>query len=145
MKTIALLIFILSGSITMAQQKDFINPRPIGYSDAVTHVGGKTIYVSGQVSVNESGELVGKGDLQAQTIQVFENLKRVLQQAGATFEDVVKVNIYIVNCRPEDVALVREIRKSYLAQKLPPASTLVGVTSLVNPDFLIEIEVVAVR
>lgn len=127
----------------MAQKKN-INPRPVGYSDAVTVSGGKTIYVSGQVPINEKGELVGKGDLKAQTIQVFENLKKVLAQAGATLEDVVKVNIYIVNCKPEDVATFRAVRKTYFLQD-PPASTLVGVTSLVDLDFMIEMEVVAVK
>jgi 2-iminobutanoate/2-iminopropanoate deaminase len=140
---IAFLFFIQTNA--MSQQIDFINSRPVGYSDAVVVTGGKTIYVSGQVALSESGVLVGKGDLHAQTIQVFENLKRVLKQADATFQDVVKVNIYIVNCKPEDVALVRELRKNYLSASQPPASTLVGVTSLVNPDFLIEIEVVAVK
>ncbi len=127
----------------MAQKKN-INPRPVGYSDAVTVSGGQTIYVSGQVPINEKGELVGKGDLKAQTIQVFENLKKVLAQAGATLEDVVKVNIYIVNCKPEDVATFRAVRKTYFVQD-PPASTLVGVTSLVDLDFMIEMEVVAVK
>jgi reactive intermediate/imine deaminase len=127
----------------MAQKKN-ISPRPVGYSDALTVSGGQTIYVSGQVPVNEKGEAVGKGDLKAQTIQVFENVKKVLAQANATLEDVVKVNIYIVNCKPEDVATFRAVRKTYFAQN-PPASTLVGVTSLVDPDFLIEIEVVAVK
>lgn len=127
----------------MAQKKN-INPRPVGYSDAVTVSGGQTTYVSGQVPVNEKGEPVGIGDLKAQTIQVFENLKKVLAQSGATLEDVVKVNIHIVNCKPEDVATFRAVRKTYFV-KDPPASTLVGVTSLVDPDFLIEIEVVVVK
>lgn len=145
MKSLIPFIIILLSTATMAQQKDFVNPRTLGYSDAVSVNHGKTIYVSGQVALNEAGQLVGKNDLKAQTIQVFENLKRVLTQAGATFQDVVKVNIYIVNCKPEDVALFRELRKQYFSATQPPASTLVGVTSLVNPDFLIEIEVVAVK
>ncbi len=144
MKHFTLLLFFALNIPLMAQIKKSINPRPVGYSDAVSISGGQTIYVSGQVPVNEKGELVGKGDLKAQTIQVFENLKKVLAQAGATLEDVVKVNIYIVNCKPEDVATFRAVRKTYFV-KDPPASTLVGVTSLVDPDFLIEIEVVAVK
>ena len=143
MKLIICLALILADFAAMAQKKN-INPRPVGYSDAVTVSGGQTTYVSGQVPVNEKGQLVGKGDLKAQTIQVFENLKKVLAQSGATLEDVVKVNIYIVNCKPEDVATFRAVRKTYFV-KDPPASTLVGVTSLVDPDFLIEIEVVAVK
>ena len=128
----------------MAQKKEFINPKSVGYSDATVVSGGRTIYISGQVPLNAAGAVVGKGDLKAQTIQVFENIQRVLAQAGATFADVVKVNTYIVNCQPKDVAVFREVRKSYFSTSQPPASTLVGVTSLVDPDFLIEIEVVAV-
>lgn len=128
----------------MSQKKEFINPKPVGYSDALVVTGGKTIYISGQVPTNTMGLLVGKGDLKAQTIQVFENIQRLLVQAGASFTDVVKVNTYIVNCQPKDVAVVREVRKAYLSASQPPASTMVGVTSLVDPDFLIEIEVVAV-
>lgn len=143
MKLLVTFLLLLLTTHSMAQKKN-INPRPVGYSDAVTVSGGQTTYVSGQVPVNEKGELVGKGDLKAQTIQVFENLKKVLAQSGATLEDAVKVNIYIVNCKPEDVATFRAVRKTYFV-KDPPASTLVGVTSLVDPDFLIEIEVVAVK
>ncbi len=144
MRSTLVLLLLFASFSTMAQKKEFINPRPVGYSDATVVVGGKTIYISGQVPLNADGKIVGKGDLRAQTIQVFENIQRLLAQAGATFTDVVKVNIYIVNCQPKDVAVVREVRKSYLSASQPPASTLVGVTSLVDPDFLIEIEVVAV-
>jgi enamine deaminase RidA (YjgF/YER057c/UK114 family) len=137
------LALMLATSSLMAQQKRQINPRTLGYSDAVMVSGGTAIYVSGQVPTNDKGELIGKGDLRAQTIQVFENLKKVLAQAGADLENVVKVNTYIVNCKPDDVAVFRAVRKTYFL-KDPPASTLVGVTSLVDPGFLIEIEVVAV-
>jgi enamine deaminase RidA (YjgF/YER057c/UK114 family) len=135
---------ILSTHVMMAQNNDYINPRPVGYSDAVVVHGGKTIYISGQVPLDASGAVVGKGDLKAQTIQVYENIKKLLAQAGATYDQVVKVNTYIVNCKPADVAIVREVRKAYFSPKTPPASTMVGVTSLVDPEFLIEIEVVAV-
>jgi enamine deaminase RidA (YjgF/YER057c/UK114 family) len=138
-----LAVFLSLSYNTMSQQKQFVNPRSVGYSDEVIVQGGKTIYVSGQVPVNESGEIVGRGDLRTQTVQVFENIKKLLAQAGANFKDVVKVNVYIVNCKPTDVAIVREVRKSYLSDTHPPASTMVGVTSLVDPEFLIEIEVVA--
>lgn len=143
MKTILFFLF-LSTQVIMAQNNDYINPRAVGYSDAVVVHGGKTIYISGQVPVDAQGKVVGKGDLRMQTVQVFENIKKLLEQSGATYAQVVKVNTYIVNCKPEDVAIVREVRKAYFSQKTPPASTMVGVTSLVDPDFLIEIEVVAV-
>jgi enamine deaminase RidA (YjgF/YER057c/UK114 family) len=129
-------------------QTRFLNPLTLcptfGWTHVVTSTGGKTIYVSGQVSVNECGEVVGKGDLLKQTEQTFENLKQALTVAGATFRDVVKSNLYVVGLKPEHVPIIREVRSRYFWAEHPPASTLVGVTALVNPDWLIEIEVIAV-
>ena len=126
----------------------FLNPLLLnptnGWTHVVTVTGGKTIYISGQVSVNERGEVVGKGDLQAQTQQTFENLKHALTAAGATFRDVVKSNIYVVGLKPEHVPILREVRSRYFWAEHPPVSTLVGVEALVGPDWLIEIELVAV-
>src|SRR5262249_39051978 len=77
-------------------ETQFLNPPGLcptfGWTHVVTAAGGKTVHVSGQVSVNERGEVVGKGDLKAQTQQAFENLKTALAAAGATFRDVVKMN-----------------------------------------------------
>ncbi len=128
-----------------SQQRRFINPeglvKPTGYSHVV--MAGGTVYVSGQVPSNEHGEVVGKGDLRAQVVRVYENLKICLQSAGLSFSDVVKMNTYVVNYKPEDISIIREVRKAYLPAENPPASTLVGVSALVHPDYLIEIEVVA--
>jgi enamine deaminase RidA (YjgF/YER057c/UK114 family) len=110
----------------------------------VSASGGRTVYVSGQVSANAKGEVVGKGDIKAQTTQVFENLKIALAAAGAGPKDVVKTNIYVVNFKAEDIPAIRDIRNAFFANVEPPASTLVGVTALANPDWLIEIEVIAV-
>jgi enamine deaminase RidA (YjgF/YER057c/UK114 family) len=129
-------------------QTQFLNPSTLcptfGWTHVVTATGGKTVYVSGQVSVNERGEVVGKGDLRAQTVQTFENLKLALATAGATFQQVIKSNIYVVGLRPEQVAIVREVRARYFNAAQPPASTLVGVSALAAADWLIEVEVVAV-
>jgi len=129
-------------------QKQFISPPTLnptnGFSHVVVAPAGKTIYVSGQVSVNQKAEVVGKGDLRAQTEHTFENLKAALAAAGATFADVVKVTYFVVDLKPDSVVHVREVRKKYLSAENPPASTLVGVAALVVPDWLIEIEVVAV-
>jgi enamine deaminase RidA (YjgF/YER057c/UK114 family) len=126
----------------------FVNPANLAPTNGWTHVvastGGKTIYVSGQVSVNERGEVVGQGDLRAQTEQTFENIKRALSAEGASFRDVVKSNLYVVGLKPEVVPIIREVRSRYFDKRQPPASTLVGVSALVGPDWLIEIEVVAV-
>lgn len=128
--------------------KQYISPPTLnptnGFSHAVTATGGKTIYVSGQVSVNEKAEVVGKGDFRAQVEHTFENLTAALAAAGATFKDVIKVTYFVVGLTPELVAHVREVRRKYLDPDHPPASTLVGVAALVVPDWLIEIEVIAV-
>ena len=128
--------------------KQFLNPpalnTPNGFTHVVTATGAKTIYVSGQVSVNEKAEVVGKGDFRAQVERTFENLRAALAAAGATFKDVVKVTYFVVGLKSEHVPVVREIRSKYLDAANPPASTLVGVAALVVPDWLIEIEVTAV-
>ncbi len=128
--------------------KEFINPPALnptnGFTHVVTATGGKTIHVSGQVSVNEKAEVVGKGDFRAQVERTFENLKTALAAAGATFRDVVKITYFVVDLKPDLVPVVREVRRMYLDPDRPPASTLVGVAALVVPDWLIEIEVTAV-
>lgn len=128
--------------------KQFINPPELNPTNGFTHVvsatAGKTIYVSGQVSVNERAEVVGKGDLRAQVERVFANLTVALASAGATFHDVVKITYFVVDLKPEHVAHVREVRSKYLNMDAPPASTLIGIAALVVPEWLIEIEVVAI-
>jgi enamine deaminase RidA (YjgF/YER057c/UK114 family) len=128
--------------------KQFLNPPGLGPTSGWTQVvassGGKTIYVSGQVSVDEHGQLVGKGDLRVQTEKTFANLEVALKAAGASFRDVVKMNLYVVGLKPEVVPSIREVRSRYVSNESPPASTLVGVSALVGQDWLIEIEAVAV-
>ena len=125
-----------------------INPpgllTPRGYTQVVTATGGRTVYISGQVAANAKGELVGKGDLKAQTTQVFENLKSALASAGAGPKDVVKMTMFVVNFKTEDIPAIRDLRNAFFAGVEPPASTLVGVSALANPDWLIEIEMIAV-
>ena len=129
--------------------KQYVNPKELGaapkfYSHAVTVSGqGKLIHVSGQVSWEPDGELVGAGDMRAQCQQVFKNLTNVLRAAGAGWGDIIKMNSYMVNVNAENVAAFREMRAGYLKPGQMPASTLVGVTSLVQPELLLEVEVVA--
>ena len=128
-------------------EKEFLNPAgmPVlpGFSQVVTATEGKIVFISGQVALNANNEVVGKGDLRAQVIQTFENLKRALAAVGATFDDVLKTNTYIVNYTPDMIGVVREVRSQYLPQEKPPASTLIGVQALVLEDLLIEIEAFA--
>ncbi len=125
----------------------FLNPaglsKPMGYTQVVVAQPGKVVYVSGQVPLNARGEVVGKSDLRAQVTQVMDNLKTALAAAGATMNDVVKANYYVVNLKPEQVPVIREVRSKYFSAEHPPAGTLIGVTSLVQEGYMIEIEVVA--
>lgn len=124
-----------------------INPPQLGgfgtYSHVVSARGARTIYVSGQVAMDKEGKIVGKGDLRAQTKQVFENLKVCLEAAGASFADVVKITTYVKGFKADQRLPITEIRNQYLVKPLP-ASTLVGVETLVLDDLLIEVEAIAV-
>jgi enamine deaminase RidA (YjgF/YER057c/UK114 family) len=129
-------------------KRAFINPagvRRIGaFSHAAATKGGVTVYVSGQIALDKEGNVVGKGDLRAQTRQVFENVGMILEEAGGNFNDVVKITQYVVGLKPEHRALITEVRKNYVNQTDPPASTMVGVPSLVIDGLLIEVEAIAV-
>ncbi|MDH5535554.1 MAG: RidA family protein [Betaproteobacteria bacterium] len=129
-------------------EKRFFNPeglaRPGVYTPVVAVSGGRTIYISGQVSQNADGELVGRGDLAVQAEQVYRNLELALQGAGAGFGDVVKINVYVVGYRAEYRSLLNAVRSRYVSKDNPPVSTLIGVQVLARDGFLIEIEAVAV-
>jgi reactive intermediate/imine deaminase len=117
---------------------------PMGtYSQAVRVETGDAIWihVSGQIAIDLEGNLVEPGDVRAQTRQVFENLRAILEANGATFADVVKIGTYLTTL--DDLAGMREVRGEYLTSE-PPASTAVQVVALVVPDALIEIDLVAV-
>lgn len=128
--------------------KKFIQPaelaKPVGYTHTVSAEGGRMVFISGQVAFDANNRIVGAGDLRAQTEQVLKNLGVALAAAGATFADIVKWTTYVVNFKPADRAVIAEVRGRILAGNPPPASTLIGVQSLVVPELLIEIEAVAV-
>ena len=131
---------------SMARER--LNPaglvRPTGYSHVVATRGGKQVFVSGQISLDGEGNLVGKGDLKAQAEKVFENLRVALAAAGATPEDVVKLNTYVVGYKPSDLAVLREVRSRAFGDTALAASTLVGVQALAREGLLIEVEAIAV-
>ena len=114
------------------------------YTQVVTARGTRTVYISGQVAIDAQGELVGGDDLGAQTEQVMLNLELALAAAGASFEQVVKIVTYVVDYESENRATIAAVRDRHLPTDKPPASTLVGVTALAAPDYLIEIEAIAV-
>lgn len=128
-------------------ERRFLSPDtlapPFGYSHVVEATGARTIYISGQVPLDTKGELVGAGDLEAQTRRVFENLTAALEAAGAQWSDVVKLNYYLRDVG--QIAVIRAIRDEYLDPERRPASTLVEVSGLFRDDVLIEVDAVAVR
>lgn len=116
---------------------------PTGYTHVTVVPAGRQVHISGQVALDAEGNVVGKGDLAKQTEQVFANLKTALAAAGADFSKVFKMVTYVVNLTPDKLPAVRGVRGRIFGEGPYPASTLVGVTALVNPDLLIEIEVIA--
>jgi enamine deaminase RidA (YjgF/YER057c/UK114 family) len=132
-------------------EKKFLNPdnlpdwRPVFSQVVVVKSRGvHTIYIAGQVSVDEGRELIGTGDLKLQAEQAFGNLVRALAAAGASTADVVKINIYVKHYKPSDAAIVREAFQRAFPHRNPPASTWLGVESLAQAGFLIEVDAVAV-
>lgn len=127
--------------------RKFINPpglKPLGmYTQVTVAQGGSVAFISGQVSVDASGKVVGAGNMEAQAVQVFENIKAALTAAGATFENVIKLNIYIVGFSQERRKAVMDVRGRYISHDNPPAATMIGVDQLVEPELLLEIEAVA--
>lgn len=148
MKKIFVLVVILMGCLPLIAQTEFINPKglaaPRGYTHVITTKPGKMVFISGQVAMDKEGHLLGKGDLRAQTKQVFENLKTALASAGATFDDVVKITWYVKGYNPQLLPILRDVRDEYVKKEAPPTSTLVGVTSLFQDDYLLEVDAVAV-
>jgi len=122
------------------QPKSLNDPRP-RYSQGILNSGGKLLFVAGQTASDKDGNVVGKGDIRAQTEQVFANLKAVLKAAGGTLDNLVMTTTYITD---------REYREGYNEvrrgqyKKNPPTSTLVIVKGLAHPDYLIEIAGIAV-
>jgi Putative translation initiation inhibitor, yjgF family len=141
-----LAVFFLASALTADQAPlTHSNPaklnKPNGYSHVVTAAPGQTLYISGQVALDESGKVMGAGDMQAQAKQVFENLRIALNGAGADFSNVVKLNYYITDV--SQVQKVRDVRNQYILSDFP-ASTLVEVKALVRPEFMIEVDAIAV-
>lgn len=122
-------------------------PAPDGVAPAAaySHVvlgTGRFVAVSGQLALDEDGRLVGAGDPAAQARQVFENLRRCLAAAGATFDDVVKLSFFVTDMA--HMPAVRAARDAHIPADRLPAASAVQVAALIGPEFLLEIEAYAV-
>ena len=125
-----------------------LNPdtRPVNpaFTNAVVVTGQvRTVYIGGQDAVNAAGEIVGKGDLRAQVRQVFVNLRGCLETAGAGLEHVVKWNVYVVRGQPIEPGY-EVFGEVWGDRPNPPAITMAYVAALANPDFLVEMDAIAV-
>ena len=131
--------------------KEFLNPPdlpnwPQAFSQVVIVKSGaaRTIYIAGQVAVDKNKNLIGEGDLRVQAGQAFKNLEIALAAAGATTADVVKLNIYVKNYKPADATVISEALRRAFPHLHLPASTWLGVETLAEEGFLIEVDAIAV-
>ncbi|MBI1968111.1 MAG: RidA family protein [Gemmatimonadetes bacterium] len=124
----------------------YLNPGTLatieGFTSAVRI--GSTVYISGQVALDDQGRVVGPEDLQAQARQAFANLTHVLQIAGATPEDVTKLTIYVVNLKPGEFDAIRQAAPAFFPQRNPPAGVIVGIQSLPKQGLLIAVDATAI-
>jgi 2-iminobutanoate/2-iminopropanoate deaminase len=119
-------------------------PAPMrggAFSSGVEAPSGRTVYVSGQVSMDAEGNVVGEGDITAQTEAVLKHVKTVVEEAGGGMEDIVKLTVFITDMRLYDE--IHEVRRRYFEEPFP-ASSMVEVSALIDPRLLIEIEAIAV-
>lgn len=130
--------------------KQHLNPPELpdwsgSFSQVVIVEGeGRTVYVSGQVSVDGDNEVVGRGDLEAQARRAFENLEAALVAAGARPAEVVRLGVYVKDYRPEQAGVIRDAMQQVFGTENLPASTWLGVQSLALDELLIEVEATAV-
>jgi enamine deaminase RidA (YjgF/YER057c/UK114 family) len=125
-----------------------INPpelgTPPGYSQIVEVTAGRIIFIAGQTALDRDGNVVGRNDFAAQAEQVFHNLSIALQASRCTAANLVKLTVFLTDM--DNLARYREARNRFFASVTPPAApavTLVEVSKLYGPDFLIEIEAIA--
>jgi enamine deaminase RidA (YjgF/YER057c/UK114 family) len=125
----------------------YLNPSSLSKPTGYTHVvevpsGGRTLYLSGQIAFDAQGELVGAGDFARQAEQVFANIDAALKASGASFANVVRLDMYVTDM--SQLAALRAARDKYIDTKHPPASTLVQVSRLARDGLLLEVEATAV-
>lgn len=118
-------------------------PAPVTFSHVVVATGTRLIFVSGQVAEDSQGNLIGAGDMTVQARQVFANIGRALAAAGARPQQVTKLTIFVANYRREHLAMIEEGRLALFGDH-KPTDTLVGVAALSRPDYLLEVDAIAV-
>lgn len=118
--------------------------KPANYTQVVVATGRRTVFISGQVSIDAEGKLVTPSDFAGQARQVYSNLRIALAGVGATPADVTKLTTFVVGYKPEVRPILGEARATVFGAADVPASTLVGVQALAEPGYLLEVEAIAV-
>jgi 2-iminobutanoate/2-iminopropanoate deaminase len=158
------MIVAIAGGLSAANAADPLSKRAIAHPDlspanqlsrAILVRGGQTLYIGGQVASTgmkawtqgdpqptDDSAIVGRGDFRAQAEHVFKRIETLLVNAGGSYDDVVKLNMYLTEM--DNYPVLREIRNRYMTGPVPAVMTVVGVKELSHPDFLLEIEAVAV-
>ena len=130
--------------------KEYINPDnlfpslPHGFSQLVVATGRQMVFVSGQTAWDEQKNLVGTDSVLEQARQAFRNLEKAMEAAGGTLKDIVALRIYVVDYQAECGTAVGIALREFFSSQNPPTSTWIGVSALADPEFLIEIEAIAV-
>src|SRR6266536_3968541 len=133
----------MEGSMTLELINHEDLPTPPTYTHVIVAAGSRLVFVAGQEPEDGEGNLVGPGDLAAQARQVFANVGHALAAAGARPEQVTKITIFVVHHRPEYLPAIEEARVALFGDH-KPADTLVGVEALARPEYLIEVDAIAV-
>ncbi len=142
-------LFFVSNSMTQSENlltRIYATPesaRIPGVPDGVIVEKGRQVYLSGHVPMNDDGKILPP-DFRVQVNQVFENLKRTMAHAGIESRNLIRISIYVCDLKPEHLAMIRDARSLIIDPANPPASTLIGVDSLFNPDVRFEVDLVAV-
>lgn len=126
------------------QPDDLWPSAQYGFSQVVVSTGTKIIHCAGQTAWDKDMNLVGGDDLEQQTAQALENIKSALAAAGATIQDVVRLEIYVVDYNPDKIPAIDAAMSRYFGPGHLPANTLLGIQALAMPEFLIEITATAV-
>lgn len=126
---------------------EFINPKTLSIPNGFSHVAKNAamglVYISGQVSYDSNGSIVGVGNLDDQVRQVFKNMRVALDSAGSSLDRIMKLTFYVRNLTPERMATIRKVRSEFLQPDSLPASTMIGVSALAKEELELEVEAYA--
>lgn len=130
-------------TITRINPAHLYDSLRFGFSHATLQTGGSTLHLAGQVAWDAQAGIVGAGDLAAQTRQALLNLKEVLNSAGCTPADIIRLRTYVVDHSPDKLGVVLGEIGAFYGANVPAPNTFIGVAALALPDFLVEIEATA--